>query len=196
MDSPNRGTLDVIWLEMLWDKRRVVTVLPAGWLSWGSSSRIGGSEGPFHLQRGSVCPSGHTVPQPEGTNSTETGPSSIPAAPQVNTCLHLSSSFWVRPHFTEHIYILNCVMDQEESDRVHAHMKNTSLCWHLIYYTQTFMNSFRFTSLHLTPPPLIRHKEHGSRVLTPLNGEVEPGCTIQEVAEAGRVTLWCQVRIQ
>ncbi|XP_013879456.1 NADPH oxidase activator 1 isoform X2 [Austrofundulus limnaeus] len=38
----------------------------------------------------------------------------------------------------------------------------------------------------------LRHKEHGSRVLTPLNGEVEPGCTIQEVAEAGRVTLWCQ----
>ncbi|XP_037536675.1 NADPH oxidase activator 1-like [Nematolebias whitei] len=38
----------------------------------------------------------------------------------------------------------------------------------------------------------LRHKQHGSRVLTPLNEEVEPGCTIQEVAEDGRVTLWCQ----
>lgn len=38
----------------------------------------------------------------------------------------------------------------------------------------------------------LRHKQHGSRVLIPLAGEVEPGSTIQEVAEAGRVTLWCQ----
>ncbi|XP_069022343.1 NADPH oxidase activator 1 isoform X2 [Embiotoca jacksoni] len=38
----------------------------------------------------------------------------------------------------------------------------------------------------------LRHKQHGYRVLTPLGGEVEPGRTIQEVAEAGRVTLWCQ----
>ncbi|XP_017288179.1 NADPH oxidase activator 1 [Kryptolebias marmoratus] len=38
----------------------------------------------------------------------------------------------------------------------------------------------------------LRHKQHGSRVLTPLNGEVELGCSLQEVAEAGRVTLWCQ----
>ncbi|KAM9392469.1 NADPH oxidase activator 1 isoform 1-T2 [Pholidichthys leucotaenia] len=36
----------------------------------------------------------------------------------------------------------------------------------------------------------LRHKQHGSRILTPL-GEDE-GRTIQEVAEAGRVTLWCQ----
>lgn len=42
---------------------------------------------------------------------------------------------------------------------------------------------------------LIRHKQHGSRVLIPLGGEVEPGRTVQEVAEAGRATLWCQVRI-
>ncbi|KAM4578247.1 NADPH oxidase activator 1 isoform 1-T1 [Fundulus diaphanus] len=38
----------------------------------------------------------------------------------------------------------------------------------------------------------LRHKQHGSRVLTPLPGEVEPGRSVQEVAEAGRVTLWCQ----
>ncbi|GAA6226487.1 NADPH oxidase activator 1 [Lates japonicus] len=38
----------------------------------------------------------------------------------------------------------------------------------------------------------LRHKQHGSRVLIPLGGEEEPGCTIQEVAEAGRATLWCQ----
>ncbi|TMS03388.1 NADPH oxidase activator 1 [Larimichthys crocea] len=38
----------------------------------------------------------------------------------------------------------------------------------------------------------LRHKQHGTRVLIPLAGEVEPGSTIQEVAEAGRVTLWCQ----
>ncbi|XP_071337941.1 NADPH oxidase activator 1 [Trachinotus anak] len=38
----------------------------------------------------------------------------------------------------------------------------------------------------------LRHKQHGSRVLIPLSGEVEPSRTIQEVAEAGRATLWCQ----
>ncbi|XP_031156772.1 NADPH oxidase activator 1-like isoform X1 [Sander lucioperca] len=38
----------------------------------------------------------------------------------------------------------------------------------------------------------LRHKQHGSRVLIPLGGEVEPGRTVQEVAEAGRATLWCQ----
>lgn len=38
----------------------------------------------------------------------------------------------------------------------------------------------------------LRHKQHGSRVLRPLCGEDEPGYTIQEVAEAGRATLWCQ----
>ncbi|XP_051806682.1 NADPH oxidase activator 1 [Acanthochromis polyacanthus] len=38
----------------------------------------------------------------------------------------------------------------------------------------------------------LRHKQHGSQVLTPLRGELEPGGTMQEVAEAGRVTLWCQ----
>ncbi|XP_015256994.1 PREDICTED: NADPH oxidase activator 1-like isoform X2 [Cyprinodon variegatus] len=39
----------------------------------------------------------------------------------------------------------------------------------------------------------LRHKKHGSRVLTPLPGEVEPGHTVQEVSEAGRATLWCQM---
>ncbi|XP_026198493.1 NADPH oxidase activator 1 isoform X2 [Anabas testudineus] len=38
----------------------------------------------------------------------------------------------------------------------------------------------------------LRHKRHGSQVLIPMTGEVEPGHTLQEVAEAGRVTLWCQ----
>ncbi|XP_034451671.1 NADPH oxidase activator 1 [Hippoglossus hippoglossus] len=38
----------------------------------------------------------------------------------------------------------------------------------------------------------LRHKPHGSQVLIPLRGEVEPGCTMQEVAEAGRAILWCQ----
>lgn len=38
----------------------------------------------------------------------------------------------------------------------------------------------------------LRHKQHGSRMLIPLDGEVEPGHTVQEVAEAGRATLWCQ----
>lgn len=38
----------------------------------------------------------------------------------------------------------------------------------------------------------LRHKQHGSRVLIPLGGEVEPGRTVQEVSEAGRTTLWCQ----
>lgn len=38
----------------------------------------------------------------------------------------------------------------------------------------------------------LRHRQHGSRVLIPLGGEGEPGHTMQEVAEAGRATLWCQ----
>ncbi|XP_034548125.1 NADPH oxidase activator 1-like isoform X2 [Notolabrus celidotus] len=38
----------------------------------------------------------------------------------------------------------------------------------------------------------LRHKMHGSRVLIPLGGEAEPGRNVQEVAEAGRATLWCQ----
>ncbi|KAF7649701.1 hypothetical protein LDENG_00137430 [Lucifuga dentata] len=39
----------------------------------------------------------------------------------------------------------------------------------------------------------LRHKQHGSRVLTPLGEEAGPGRTLQEVAEAGRATLWCQM---
>uniref|UniRef100_UPI0037E83F07 NADPH oxidase activator 1 n=1 Tax=Semicossyphus pulcher TaxID=241346 RepID=UPI0037E83F07 len=38
----------------------------------------------------------------------------------------------------------------------------------------------------------LRHKLHGSRALIPLGGEAEPGRSVQEVAEAGRATLWCQ----
>nr|XP_020454971.1 NADPH oxidase activator 1-like [Monopterus albus] len=38
----------------------------------------------------------------------------------------------------------------------------------------------------------LRYKQHGSQVLIPLGGEMEPGRTVQEVAEAGRATLWCQ----
>ncbi|XP_070689849.1 NADPH oxidase activator 1 [Pempheris klunzingeri] len=38
----------------------------------------------------------------------------------------------------------------------------------------------------------LRHKVHGSRALIPLNGEVEQGHTVQEMAEAGRATLWCR----
>ncbi|KAF7200782.1 NADPH oxidase activator 1 isoform X2 [Nothobranchius furzeri] len=37
-----------------------------------------------------------------------------------------------------------------------------------------------------------RCKQHGARVLTPLNEEAEASFTVQEVAEAGRLTLWCQ----
>ncbi|XP_029998382.1 NADPH oxidase activator 1 [Sphaeramia orbicularis] len=38
----------------------------------------------------------------------------------------------------------------------------------------------------------LRRRQHGSRVLTPLEGGAEEGLTLQEVSEAGRVTLWCQ----
>uniref|UniRef100_A0A096M806 NADPH oxidase activator 1 n=1 Tax=Poecilia formosa TaxID=48698 RepID=A0A096M806_POEFO len=38
----------------------------------------------------------------------------------------------------------------------------------------------------------LRHKQSGSRVLLPLPGEEESGHTVQELAQAGRVTLWCQ----
>ncbi|XP_047237185.1 NADPH oxidase activator 1 isoform X2 [Girardinichthys multiradiatus] len=38
----------------------------------------------------------------------------------------------------------------------------------------------------------LRHKQHGSRVLKPLPEEMELNHIVQEVAEVGRVTLWCQ----
>ncbi|RVE68801.1 hypothetical protein OJAV_G00095110 [Oryzias javanicus] len=36
----------------------------------------------------------------------------------------------------------------------------------------------------------LRHKQRGSHLLSPLSGE--PGCTAQDLAVAGRATLWCQ----
>lgn len=42
------------------------------------------------------------------------------------------------------------------------------------------------------PELRLRYKQHGSRVLTPLGGGEELGLTLQDVAEAGRATLWCQ----
>ncbi|XP_030581463.1 NADPH oxidase activator 1-like [Archocentrus centrarchus] len=38
----------------------------------------------------------------------------------------------------------------------------------------------------------LRRKQHGSCILTPLDGEVELGHTVQDMAEASRATLWCQ----
>ncbi|XP_068167056.1 NADPH oxidase activator 1 [Antennarius striatus] len=38
----------------------------------------------------------------------------------------------------------------------------------------------------------LRYKQHGSRALIPMGGDDEPGFTVQEVAEAGRATLWCR----
>ncbi|XP_068594743.1 NADPH oxidase activator 1 [Brachionichthys hirsutus] len=38
----------------------------------------------------------------------------------------------------------------------------------------------------------LRYKQHGSQALIPLGGDEEPGFTVQEVAEAGRATLWCK----
>ncbi|XP_076021297.1 NADPH oxidase activator 1 [Genypterus blacodes] len=38
----------------------------------------------------------------------------------------------------------------------------------------------------------LRYKQHGSRILTPLEEEVGQGRTLQEVAEGGRAILWCQ----
>ncbi|XP_061134617.1 NADPH oxidase activator 1 isoform X2 [Syngnathus typhle] len=38
----------------------------------------------------------------------------------------------------------------------------------------------------------LRHRKHGSRVLVPLEWELEPGRTIQEFSESGKTTLWCQ----
>lgn len=38
----------------------------------------------------------------------------------------------------------------------------------------------------------LRHKQHGSRVLVPLGDGEGSGCSVQDVAEAGRATLWCQ----
>lgn len=36
----------------------------------------------------------------------------------------------------------------------------------------------------------LRHKQQGSHLLSPLSGE--PGGTVQDLAVAGRATLWCQ----
>ncbi|XP_019716518.1 NADPH oxidase activator 1 [Hippocampus comes] len=38
----------------------------------------------------------------------------------------------------------------------------------------------------------LRQRKHGSRVLVPLEWELEAGRTIQDVSEAGRTTVWCQ----
>ncbi|CAN9512743.1 unnamed protein product [Ophioblennius macclurei] len=38
----------------------------------------------------------------------------------------------------------------------------------------------------------LRQKQHGSRVLTPLDEDAAAGGTVQEVSEGGRATLWCQ----
>ncbi|KAM9821274.1 NADPH oxidase activator 1 isoform X6 [Syngnathus typhle] len=40
--------------------------------------------------------------------------------------------------------------------------------------------------------PVVKHRKHGSRVLVPLEWELEPGRTIQEFSESGKTTLWCQ----
>ncbi|XP_061842544.1 neutrophil cytosol factor 2-like isoform X1 [Nerophis lumbriciformis] len=39
----------------------------------------------------------------------------------------------------------------------------------------------------------LRYRKHGSRLLVPLDWEVETGKTLHDVSEAGRATLWCQV---
>lgn len=41
------------------------------------------------------------------------------------------------------------------------------------------------------PLSVLRHKQQGSHLLSPLSGE--PGGTVQDLAVAGRATLWCQV---
>ncbi|XP_054630448.1 neutrophil cytosol factor 2-like isoform X1 [Dunckerocampus dactyliophorus] len=38
----------------------------------------------------------------------------------------------------------------------------------------------------------LRYRKHGSRLLVPLDWELETGRSLQEVSEAGRATLWCQ----
>ncbi|KAK2837111.1 hypothetical protein Q5P01_014323 [Channa striata] len=38
----------------------------------------------------------------------------------------------------------------------------------------------------------LRYKQHGSQALIPLDENGEPGHTVQELAETGRATLWCQ----
>ncbi|XP_075903115.1 NADPH oxidase activator 1 isoform X1 [Nelusetta ayraudi] len=38
----------------------------------------------------------------------------------------------------------------------------------------------------------LRHKEQGSKLMIPLEGELQPGRTVREVAEVGRATVWCQ----
>lgn len=62
----------------------------------------------------------------------------------------------------------------------------------ILFYSPAPTPTHRSFSLSFS---LIRHKQPGSRVLIPLGGEVEPGHTVQEVAEGGRATLWCRVRI-
>lgn len=49
---------------------------------------------------------------------------------------------------------------------------------------------------HLLDPSFsIRQKQQGSRVLVPVEDMEGSEVTVQEVAEAGRATLWCQVRV-
>lgn len=62
------------------------------------------------------------------------------------------------------------------------------LNWTIIHMLFLFLDCSNTSPLFV-----IRHRQHGSRVLVPMTGGAEPGSTMQQVAEAGRATLWCQV---
>lgn len=54
----------------------------------------------------------------------------------------------------------------------------------------------RHISVPACPDPVsvLRQRQHGSQMLTPVGGADGSEVSVQEVAEAGRATLWCQVR--
>ncbi|XP_028313639.1 NADPH oxidase activator 1 [Gouania willdenowi] len=148
-------------------------------------------------------PSGIPLPpelRPPGRPETQPGPIAPPRAhtdsepppPSYNTVTHAPPTASQPPQYTA-----NAANEQVDADVDSVVVK--------VHYTYTVAVSVPLnTPYHelkeriaekLGQPASqlrLRHKQHGSRVLTPLSGEVQPGHSMQEVAEAGRATLWCQ----
>ncbi|XP_037633518.1 NADPH oxidase activator 1-like isoform X1 [Sebastes umbrosus] len=121
-------------------------------------------------------------------------PSETPP-PSYTTATHI-------PLQTSEKYTANAASDQEAGVAQGAEVDSVVL---KVHYTYTVALSVPLDTpyrevkeriaLKLGQPAShlrLRHKQPGSRVLIPLGGEVEPGLTVQEVAESGRATLWCQ----
>lgn len=107
----------------------------------------------------------------------------------VSPLLSVVSSSWQTN--TIRVRLLQCVQTSDIyiKQKIFISCIFLLLCQFFIYFPAD-------PPLPLTPSSsLIRRKHHGSCVLTPLDEEIESAHTVQQLAEAGRATLWCQVCI-